>query len=462
MPTGAINGYLLVTDALGNTFWQDPASAASNWTLTGNDLYPDNPTYNVGIGNTGPAYKLDITGDIRVADGYDIILGGEDLLGEQIGVRTYTDQRYVVDNDPLTTALDALDVALYDVSTGAAGLWRDQGNYYYPTNFTSFAVMDTGRLGIGTTAPGEELDVIGDIRASVDIYAGTDLYIGGTALSANTSTSSGAALVGLFDDSLTYISANTDVQGAIGELDTAIANISADSMPAGTLDGQTVRYSGGWIADSYLFNNSTNIGIGTTSPSSELAVVGDISLDGDDFWVGLSDTTERIIFDSDGDDIEMMGANVGIGTTAPAYELDVNGDIQADNIRALTDFYVGSVGLDDNAGVASGASLIGLYSDSYTYITADTDVQGGIAQLDAALVSLSGDTMPQGSLDGQTIRYSSGWIVDQNLFNDGTNVGIGETNPLYKLEVNGDIRVYPGFDVYIVLLVEEHIVKITT
>ena len=60
--------------------------------------------------------------------------------------------------------------------------------------------------------------------------------------------------------------------------------------------------------------------------------------------------------------------------------------------------------------------------------------------LDIALLSVSGDTTPQGSINGQTIRYQDGgWITDLNLFNDGTNVGIGTTDPQYKLDVVGDI-----------------------
>jgi len=131
------------------------------------------------------------------------------------------------------------------------------------------------------------------------------------------------------------------------------------------------------------------------------------------------------------------------------YKLEVNGDIR---VYPGFDLYVGSVGLDDNGDAASGASLVGLWDDSYYNISADTDVQGAIGEIDSigeiddALINLAGETIPPGSLDGQTLRFNgSDWIIDQNLFNDGTNVGIGTTSPDYKLEVNGDIRAYPGF-----------------
>ncbi|MFH1187487.1 MAG: prepilin-type N-terminal cleavage/methylation domain-containing protein [bacterium] len=46
--------------------------------------------------------------------------------------------------------------------------------------------------------------------------------------------------------------------------------------------GQTLRHNGTtWIADSNLYNNGTNIGIGTTAPSKELEVAGTAKITGD-------------------------------------------------------------------------------------------------------------------------------------------------------------------------------------
>jgi len=311
------------------------------------------------------------------------------------------------------------------------------------------------------------------------VYPGFDVYIGNIGLNDTGAsvTTSGAYLIGVYDDNYDNISASADLQAALGDLDLAIGGrtyseehyVTDDeglTSSVNALDlavyGLASGATGLWIdATTYIYpanatdfailDTTGNVGIGTTAPASKLSVRGDISLDGDDMWIGISDSTERIIFDSDNDDVEIMGASVGIGTTAPSYTLDVNGDIQADNIRATVDLYIGSITLDalGTSVSDSGASLVGLYSDSYTYISASTDVQIAIGQLDSALLNISGDTTPQGSLDGQTIRYQSGWIADSNLFNDGTNVGIGSTSPDYKLEVNGDMRVYPGFDVYI-------------
>ena len=56
-----------------------------------------------------------------------------------------------------------------------------------------------------------------------------------------------------------------------------------------------------------------------------------------------------------------------------------------------------------------------------------------------------GPTGPEGPLvagtTGQTLRHDgTNWVANSNLYNDGTNVGIGTTTPLAKLQVAGTIR----------------------
>lgn len=49
----------------------------------------------------------------------------------------------------------------------------------------------------------------------------------------------------------------------------------------------------------------------------------------DDGWIGDSVSTERIVFDADGDDIEIMGGSVGIGTISPEQKLHVTSSSDA-------------------------------------------------------------------------------------------------------------------------------------
>ena len=84
------------------------------------------------------------------------------------------------------------------------------------------------------------------------------------------------------------------------------------------------------------------------------------------------------------------------------------------------------------------------------YVTDSEALTFSIDALDTALFNISADTLPAGTLDGQTLRYTgTGWVTDTNLFNDGTNIGIGTTNPQYKLEVVGDIKIPSASDLYI-------------
>ena len=40
-------------------------------------------------------------------------------------------------------------------------------------------------------------------------------------------------------------------------------------------------------------------------------------------------------------------------------------------------------------------------------------------------------------------------VENTNLFNNGTNIGIGTTNPTEKLEVVGNIKLPSSYDLYI-------------
>ncbi len=63
-------GRVLTSDAQGNAEWSVISpEAGSRWTLSGNNLYPDETTWNVGIGTTSPGvYKLNVAGTVRATE----------------------------------------------------------------------------------------------------------------------------------------------------------------------------------------------------------------------------------------------------------------------------------------------------------------------------------------------------------------------------------------------------------
>ena len=110
--------------------------------------------------------------------------------------------------------------------------------------------------------------------------------------------------------------------------------------------GQTLRNEGGnWVANSVLYNNGTNIGIGLINPSHKLTIAGtDQALRligpggfgstaqlnfGDGDFVYLSeDVDDNLLLYASGR-TAITGGNVGIGTTDPGQKLTVAGTIQS-------------------------------------------------------------------------------------------------------------------------------------
>ena len=84
----------------------------------------------------------------------------------------------------------------------------------------------------------------------------------------------------------------TGLTGATGA--TGATGITGTTGPlvAGTL-GQTLRHDGStWIANSFLYNNGTNVGIGNASPVETLDILGNVRASGISYWGNSGSRTE--------------------------------------------------------------------------------------------------------------------------------------------------------------------------
>ena len=444
MTSGAINGYLLTSDASGNAYWQNSSnisglpSAISGQTMRYNgtnwvssSLIFNNGTQ-VGINRVVPQYTLDVGGTLRTDS---FLLQNNAHVG------------YVLTSDVSGNA-SWQSVTAFGLPSATSG----QTLRFDGTNWVSNSLLYNNgtNLGIGTTTPGSKLDVSGTITT--------------TGLKFTTSPSNGYILT-------------SDASG----------NASWQIAPTGTLPagvtGQTIRNNGsGYETSSFLFNTTNRIGIGTTTPSAELDVNGDsitrgVSYVGDitsgtyfkfqvpgnfapevDFFSGGSRKTvfgyagggyNRSIFYNDtlaqgvflfdnsgvaiGQDtgtyannalfIEQQnskvytksGINVGIGTSTPGSRLDINGTTTTTGLKVTASPTSGYVLTSDSTGNATWqAPFAG--SGSLPFATT-----------------------------GQTIYYNgTSYVATSVLYNSGSRIGVNTSVPQQDLSVLGGINLDQG------------------
>ncbi|MDP3245255.1 MAG: hypothetical protein Q8M83_06410 [bacterium] len=240
--------------------------------------------------------------------------------------------------------------------------------------------------------------------------------------------------------------------------------------------GQTLRYNGGWLSDNLLFNDGTFIGIGDFTymdwPLSRLHIRGgqtwgtDLGLDatsttGGHRWllVSTGGTASEgqgkfLIKDISGGNrltIDTSG-NVGIGATSPTARLEVAGTIYSsfggfkfpDGTTVSTapinywtktgnDIYNNTSG---NVGIGTTPSAsYKLYvrspASAGRYIGFGNDATGGTI----LVFNRGGDTNSWNgiqAISGQSVAYGN-----LALQHEGGNLGVGTTEPNYKLDVAG-------------------------
>jgi hypothetical protein len=208
-------------------------------------------------------------------------------------------------------------------------------------------------------------------------------------------------------------------------LGTALAVTEGGTGQTSLTAGYVLKGSGtSAISSGIIYDNGTNVGVGTASPGSKLDVNGSVTVaNAGQYRFGAGgvriegDTTSNYVAFFNDSGAERMriisGGNVGIGTTTPGTKLEVNGAVTA-GAESGVSYYVAT-----NAAIRNTAS-------AGNTMHFDSGVGAG---------STTGDFQ---------FRATNGYTTRLFIRGSDGNVGIGTTSPGVSLDVVGGIRVRGG------------------
>jgi hypothetical protein len=385
-------------------------NVAEFYNNTNNPALVINKNGNIGIGTTDPLFKLHIP-TVDSATPTNVL-----------SFKNTADYGIYATSASISARGNSLDFLSKDYNTGTI------------TTRNVLSLKVTGNIGIGTDAPTSLLHLYSTTQAQARlILAGTEFYQGG----ANTSTEGIAFLCGVNRTGNRQLWIADSAALGIGTTNTVLKIITQPNkvyIDSHATDGGT-RIPMDICNGAITINTIYNVGVGTGAPTNLLhlhknaaSTYNAIQLT--DNTTGVTATSGFIISKETNQDVKIMNCyaanmifgtsnteymkiltngNIGIGSTTPLAKLCVQGSISLSGPNACL-FWGGTSALmfETTAGFTSSSSAISdlvLRSD----ITKKLILQSGAG---------------------------AGAIII-----DGTNnVGIGKTNPNYKLDVNGNIN----------------------
>lgn len=391
---------------------------------------------NVGVGTTAPSAKLDVR---QSEDDLGLkIVGFDDednsnlhLFVDRFGNNKIISSEFLELNSGASSRYRAAGYLRLEVGGVSNQLQLDYNYIKLTSGGTETMRITPGKVGIGITSPAAKLHIA-------------------------TSTSGGEASAIIQDDvrtgtgTLNYIgltdSAGTS-QAKIGYLSTLNGDLSFSNLIGNTTvssTGQVVLNASSNIllntggSTSVKIDNTGKVGIGTTSPESELTVNGYIQVpngrgitfsdigDGNANRVSIvgSEDSDTMFFKTD-NSVRMAFAsgNIGIGTTAPSDKLEVNtGGVNGKGIKIAYD------------------------SSNYVTFSKTTstnfDIKSFIGGSEYGAIHFGNSVNIKTTNGSGGINFSRG-LSTLMLINNGGNVGIGTTAPAAKLDVDGQVHLGP-------------------
>jgi predicted heme/steroid binding protein len=440
-----------------------------------------NSSGNVGINTSSPAYKLTVAGRTYV----DQFQYNQGIPISGTNLNDWTDAGFYAGSG-LTNAPEAVGWYFVTVERHSDSSWVHQTATSYGAGNTANRVYTRVKSG-GTWGAWKELADNASISGTTNYVSkftsgntiGNSLiYDNGTNLGIGTTTPSGALHVATFGQ-YSYFSSNSggasiaDVQGlAIGWNKSAGGGetIIAYNKGGGATGGLAFSCNdGGSYAERMRITSGGNVGIGTTSPASKLHVkesassssqirMSAASSEANYGYLTMTDNTFNTArltigttfgYNTPVDTITLFNGSVGIGTTNPSQKLTVDsGNIyvsQGGFIAYRTD---GGTGLEVNGGDLGPGSFIARFRD---YSNNDRVVINGIGDVGIGITnpstklhvvgvaSIGQNTNGTAVIDAYSANayYGCNTATNGITINPSGYVGIGTTNPTYRLHVSG-------------------------
>ena len=334
---------------------------------------------NVGIGDSGPAVKLQVSTSsptnkvaVSIGDGWV----GNDLYHKEGGL-------LLISGTSQDSTQTGAGLAFQTRNTQNTNYWKSSiimdrngamrftlGGAGTVQGSEDLTILSGGYVGIGITSPSTILDVRGAGATSNPATSGSTVSTGTRFRIASSTTATAVLDFGISTSGKTWLQ-------------------STDRADLSTEYPLLLNPNGG------------NVGIGTTDPSESLEILKDggaiirLHDPGNNSWKIKADSDFHIYDDSNSDYLTILNnGNVGIGTTGPTAALHVE--------KAISGGFAGTI--------------------------YNTQATGGFG-----LSVRGGNSSSQDALRVQNV----GGTYLLNVKGDG-NVGIGTTNPGYKLHVDDD------------------------
>lgn len=432
LTSGATNGYILQSDASGNGTWVNPTTLSSNNGVnyigtsylgktsgngsTGTTEGTSSNLYNIGIGNqvlnantTGSynialgenALKVNLIGDKNVAI-------GKDALKSVTGKITNTNSSYIGLSFPeVAVGTEALSSNTTNMGNVAIGYQSQQ-----KTNGTFESIEGTLNTSLGTYSL--KNNTVGNTNTSIGYYS----LIGNTTGDGNTSIGSNSGATNTTGSYNTFIGSSSNATSS------NLYNATAIGFNAIVATSNSLVLGGTGA-------NAVSVGIGTTSPTQTLDVVGTTKTtnlqvtngatngyvlqsdaSGNGTWVNPITLSNGNWTTSGTNQYSALSGNVGIGTSLPSEKLEISGKTKTTNLQVTT-------------GATNGYVL-------------QSDISGNASWVNPSSLTIT-ESDPQ--VASTTSNYVSKWngtaLVDGIIYDNGNNIGLGTTSPSSKLHVVG-------------------------
>ncbi len=418
-------------------------------TTSSSIITPTISTSNLYSG-TATIPSLNLTGNIS-ATGNSNTLGNIFTTGGNVGIGTTSPQRQVHMNGVLRIDrnIDTSGFILTRTSSDYSSIWK---SFQFGVNSTtsgngSFVISDqgttagnignqrliidnNGNIGIGAISPTTTLDVSGTGRISTSLTVGSILVITNASLIGNSNTlgsiitTGGNVGIGTTSPTFTLDVSGTGristslTTGALYSINQTTTNIVATNISTSTLVASTV---------------ASNIISATTITGSNLSLSGNLNVAGTLTTVNITSTNlvntnvsagvvvASTLLSATGNSntigsIITTAGNVGINTSSPTQNLDVNGNIALRNLNT-SKLFVG------NATTGSARlnirDLSGQLAEfQYQYTT--------VGNINCFTTGAAGLLLNGGGGSNQLVLASTG------------NIGINTSSPTTKLHVVGN------------------------